>query len=427
MPLDGVYAFPHGALSLVPGQYPFYKGLEQINKSCFSLANEIYSKSPETIYLITPHGISLETHFGIYLNNSAKGSACWKGAYNDFTFEGIIDSEISKNLLFYLQKNGNKAEGIVSYSEDEPIPLRWGEVIPLWFISQAYANNSVEPKAFPKLVIISMPRKRNLMISCCEKGKVALGNESNIVNNLNSKQITYGSENKDGIEFIKECHKFGKNFGEFCSEYKKKFVIVVSGDLAHKHIYPSPSETNIDDKMTFLNLITKNDFNNNINNYHIQKKFNLNNLNKIISYEKMDQIENINTYPKNTNTENENTQFNQKSENYNQNVNSLDKSSKKIKLINQDNAELLDFAIKEWFSNPIVNEQLLISALEYQKKFLSCGYFGYVIMLGFIKEFSDIFEVIKGEVLSYCHPTYYGMMVAKLILKEFSDYVLIKN
>jgi len=99
----------------------------------------------------------------------------------------------------------------------------------------------------------------------------------------------------------------------------------------------------------------------------------------------------------------------------------------RIKILNEDDAYLLDLSIKEWFLNPILNEKIIINALEYQKKFLSCGYFGFIILLGFIKEFQDIFEDIKGEILSYSHPTYYGMMVAKLNLKEFSDYVLIKK
>ncbi len=228
MPLKGIYVFPHGALSLIPGQYPIYNGLEEINKSCFKLSNEIYNINPEVIFLITPHGISLENNFGVYLNNYAKGSAEWKGAYKDFHFEGIIDSEIAKNLLYYLQQNGNKAEGIVSYAEDEYIPLRWGEVIPLWYINQAYTNNSIEAKTFPKLIILSLPRKRNLINFDSDKKK--------IINNNDFKHLSY-NENNYEVDFLKECHKFGRSMGEFCNENIKNFIMIVSGDLAHKHVF----------------------------------------------------------------------------------------------------------------------------------------------------------------------------------------------
>ena len=268
MPLSGAYIFPHGALTLNPCQYPFYFGVAELNKSCFQLANEIQSKNPDTIFLITPHGIALESAFGIYLNTSAKGSCEWKGAFSDFNVEAKIDAELSNSLLQHMQKNGIKAEGIVAYAEEEPLPLRWGEAIPLWFISQAYTNNSLEQKQFPKLVVMALPRKRNLIGNSC-------GGASNSVSAINSgsskgsgfAKFFFGNGNSDGIEFVKECHKFGRHLGEFFNENKKNFVLVVSGDLAHKHVYPPQAirENNIKNYNNFCNS-NSNYFNNNINN-----------------------------------------------------------------------------------------------------------------------------------------------------------------
>lgn len=512
MPLIGTYILPHGALTLNPGKYPNYSGVAELNKACFHIANEIQTKNPDTIFLITPHGISLESSFGIYLNSNAKGSAEWKGSYSDYTVEAKIDTEISQALLAHLQKNGNKAEGIVAYAEDEALPLRWGEAVPLWFVSQAYANNSLVQNPLPKLVVVALPRKRNLnLVNDC-KGEGDFNSNSNSCNNNASKgfvrQLFFGSVKDDGVEFVKECHKFGRHLGEFFNENKKKFVLVVSGDLAHKHVYPPlpqvQPELAFSEKINFnvdVNVNNNEHFSdNNNNNYNFyskndedkfRKEFTKSEMNGYYSDTKnknisdklsnkcyFNKINNNNNYnndesdenslinlKKSASSSNENSNLinikynknNNKVNNINNNFNnnsnnnqikkqeneiadkkqqkestiqsssSTTKTLESLKLLGEDDADLLDLSIKEWILNPIINEQILIKALDYQKKFLSCGYFGFVVLLGFIKEFSDIFEEIKGEVLACCHPTYYGMMVAKLNLKEFSDYVLIKK
>lgn len=449
--LDGVYIFPHGALCLNPGKYQFYEGLTDINRACFELANEIYDKNPETIILITPHGISLQYNFGIYLNEKVKGTAEWENAYQEYSFDGLIDSELSKSMLLYLQKTGNKVEGIVSFSKEEPIPLRWGEVIPLWFINQAYINNSLTPKKFPKIVVITLPQRRLI-----DNDNYSLINANS---NTNFKKIYYENKSEDAIDFIKECHKLGRNIGEFINENNKKVIFIVSGDLAHKHVYPKQKKDaekaesvginfisicndhenkNINDKNNF-NLTSNNDNNlyNEIsikNDYNLLNDLNTCNLNSSQIEERKNNSK-INLHAKGSNQEllNVNNVPNSNSSNR---PNSLNKMNSKIifehfknelKKIDEDDADLLDLSIKKWILSPIVNEQILLNALEFQKKFLSCGYFGFIMLLGFIKEFSEMFEEIEGEVLCCLHPTYYGMMVAKLKLKPFSDFVVVKN
>ena len=134
----------------------------------------------------------------------------------------------------------------------------------------------------------------------------------------------------------------GKNIGQFLNEYNKKYILIISGDLSHKHLYPP--------------VISKN-----------------------------------------------------------------------LQEIKIENADLLDLSISDWISDPIKNEEILKKSLDFQKKFLSCGYFCFVILQGILNEFEEIFKEIKGEVLCNCHPTYYGMMVAKLILSNFEDFVVVKE
>lgn len=41
---------------------------------------------PDTIVLITPHGLSLEDDFAIYLNQGVSGDALWENEYPFFFF-----------------------------------------------------------------------------------------------------------------------------------------------------------------------------------------------------------------------------------------------------------------------------------------------------------------------------------------------------
>lgn len=75
---------PHGALSLSSYLYPELTELPLIHKSCFKVAEEIYSHIPGIILLITPHRVALNRSFGIYLNSTAECSAEWQGGWKEF-------------------------------------------------------------------------------------------------------------------------------------------------------------------------------------------------------------------------------------------------------------------------------------------------------------------------------------------------------
>ena len=202
MPIIASYILPHGALSLNPSKYPQYPELLEIYKSANQVGEEVYSLKPNLILLITPHGISTSNSYGIYLNKWAYGTAEWENNWKDYEAKVELFQDESKNVLECLKEKSNLSfEGIVGFSEDEIIPLRWGEVIPLWFLQQPYKNKSMIPDYFPKCVIMSIPRKR-----------------------LDQADI-----------MIEECIYIGNHISELYLNSILKVVIVVSGDLAHTH------------------------------------------------------------------------------------------------------------------------------------------------------------------------------------------------
>jgi aromatic ring-opening dioxygenase LigB subunit len=286
MPIISSYILPHGALSLNPSKYPEMKDLTSLHKSCVKISEDIYSLKPDVIVLTTPHGINLTKSFGVYLNSNAEGSAEWQGSWKDYTIKIKIEIDDSKELLKILEEKNIPSEGIISYADDEPLPLRWGEVIPIWFISQPYNNYTMVAEVLPKFIIISIPRKR-------------LTNPESMID---------------------ESLLLGREIHNYFSKSNKKVVTITSADLAHTHTV---------------------------------------------------NIENINL---------------------------------------TDEADLFDKSIELWARNPLENENILLNASKIVTKYLSCGYIGFVILQGILKEIKT--KIIQN-VLINTHPTYYGMMVAK--------------
>jgi len=201
MPIIGAYILPHGALSLTPFKYPELKELVLIHKSCCDISDEIKYSNPDLIVLTTPHGISLNTSFGVYLNSVAEGSAEWQGEWSEYKVKVEIDINHSKDFLNRIKIANIPSEGIVGYSDDMPIPIRWGEVIPIWFISQPYYNYSIKPIALPKFVFLSLPRIR-----------------------LTEPEL-----------LVNDCLKLGKEIFEYFNLLDKKVIVITSADLAHTH------------------------------------------------------------------------------------------------------------------------------------------------------------------------------------------------
>jgi aromatic ring-opening dioxygenase LigB subunit len=227
----GSFILPHGALVLDPhhdlnlrskdgvDDRPLQNATE-LHNACTNAAQRIADLDPDLIILTTPHGISLEEDFGIYLNNEAKGTAEWREEYTSFTAHVTIDTSASKALIKYLKDSNNKqamrVQGIISFTSSEPAPLRWGEAIPLYFVDTLQKSSKK-----PKYIIITMPARR-----------------------VNAHEMT-----SELHELGRQIHHFISSDSTVCSQ---KTVFVVSGDLAHTHTvsphlsigyYPSPSET----------------------------------------------------------------------------------------------------------------------------------------------------------------------------------------
>ena len=152
-------------------------------------AEAVKATSPDVIVLNTPHGMCLSGAVGVYLNDRAKGNAEWNGQWTEFEVDVALDTVLSRKLLDHLQNDGISAEGVTAFTVCE-MPLRWGEVIPLYFLQDI-------TRAGVKVVIITNPVSK--------------------------------------MEELSETSHMGRSIAKFLRALDQHVLYVSSGDLAHTH------------------------------------------------------------------------------------------------------------------------------------------------------------------------------------------------
>ena len=191
----GAAIAPHGSL-ILPVSSNEDSQASKIHQSMEKLALYIQKLNPDIIFLSSPHGIALETNFGFYKNEKAQGTASWHDEYQEFNSVLKLNSKLTSDLLKFLQKREHRTEGIMSYTASEPSPLRWGEVVPTWFLR----NISAE------YVILTQPSRRY----------------------------------EHALDMIPELEKFGQDLGSYLHNLPLKVFILISGDMAHTYQEDGP-------------------------------------------------------------------------------------------------------------------------------------------------------------------------------------------
>jgi len=159
----------------------------KLYNSCERAGDLVAKMNPGIVLLVTPHGLALSSgSYAVYMANAARGNALWNGCFQDIEVNIPLDTQLSGQLLEFLQKRGFKADGIITFSKMES-PLRWGEVVPLWFVDKKLDSEKV------KYMIVCLAR------------------------------------NGEGFEAM------GRSLHEFASKLQQRLAVVISGDLSHTH------------------------------------------------------------------------------------------------------------------------------------------------------------------------------------------------
>ena len=206
----GAFVMPHGGIALDPNFFTNGSNattLEEaweLHDACVLVGEHIRQMAPDMIVLSTPHGIADLNNFQFYLNGAAGGPAdtdncaCPPCCYN---ISVKLAPEFSLELIKVAKSDGlNNVSGLSAHApplgNDPPFPLAWGEVIPLHFI---------QPAQTP-IVILSQPSRRY----------------------------------HNAPIMIPELLSLGMSLGNHLEQVTEDIVVVISGDLAHKHLASGP-------------------------------------------------------------------------------------------------------------------------------------------------------------------------------------------
>ena len=104
-----------------------------------------------------------------------------------------LDSDLAKAFLDHLQGDNIPANGVAPFDPREKAPLRWGEVVPLWFFRDLTS-------AGIKVVIFSSP-----------------------ISSMTDQSP------------LPHVSKLGRSIARFLNGLEQRVLYIASGDLAHTH------------------------------------------------------------------------------------------------------------------------------------------------------------------------------------------------
>ena len=198
---------------------------------------------PLIVLMTTPHGIKLDYEYGIYISSKGSGTAtiggdctgfrdtsgysgrrgkitkrflngqwterkqqgrhhCQHKSYN-VTLEHIdlAPTSLAQDLLTNLRRDKNHpVSGVYSYNDEAPIPLNWGEIVPLLLLPTNFAQKRILP------LIWTFPYRRY----------------------------------NHSVEMVPELLRVGADIMQWARQRPEKIAILVSGDLSHTHQASGP-------------------------------------------------------------------------------------------------------------------------------------------------------------------------------------------
>ena len=153
---------------------------------------KISELKPDILMLHTPHGMSLSKSVGVYTNCLAKGNALWKGEWDEFKVEVPLDNALAMKIIEHFEEDQIDVEGVNCFEGTEA-PLRWGEVVPIWYLEREFKKS----KQHPKYVILSQSMAK-------------IGEAMMVI---------------------------GKSLAKFIKKIDAKVVLVVGGEFSHGHTH----------------------------------------------------------------------------------------------------------------------------------------------------------------------------------------------
>ena len=233
------------------------------DSDCYVAAED--DEEPLIVLMTTPHGIKLDYDYGIYVSSRGRGTATIGGdciGFRDDAFgynigrerkirnirKGAVSKESSSNettkehdgrhhcqhkpynvtlnnidlaptalakdlLTFLHQEKNHPVSGVYSYDDETPIPLNWGEIVPLLLLP------TTNPHASATTTSISSSSSSKILPLIWT--------------------FPYRRYNHS-VEMVPELLQVGADIMDWAQRRPERIAILVSGDLSHTHQSDGP-------------------------------------------------------------------------------------------------------------------------------------------------------------------------------------------
>lgn len=227
--LIGIAYLPHGTMLLDPNREDLPTITKSLHSTCMEISGKIAELNPDLLILLTPHGINIHQSINIYQpgisNCQANGNAQWNEQWTDYRVDVDLDGVASQEIYLYLKERLSNVQGMLSFGGIST-PLRWGEVVPLYFALHQLALQNKDIRNDDQLKHVSIRSKPKVVI-IAQPGKGVTVEE---------KERFYEEQRPYLI-------KFGQSIRSWCDQSSQRILLVISGDQAHTHAWSSQLPT----------------------------------------------------------------------------------------------------------------------------------------------------------------------------------------
>ena len=198
---------------------------EQLHVSAKHLGDWVADQRPDLLLLVThqvrPHslcllrtvsssvfqGVGLSDSPALLTGGTARGSAKFHEKWSEFCVTATLAEEVTVELGEVLDKRRVdhcllSMEGLAEGASG--VRLGWGEVVPLWFLSEARGTSGTRKRVVPhEVVVLCSPRPRG--------------------------------PSADLPDLLDQCVSLGEEVGDILEQWEQRVVVVVPGDLCSDH------------------------------------------------------------------------------------------------------------------------------------------------------------------------------------------------
>ena len=196
---------PHGDFVYDPTLVHDANGSLQLHDAAVKVGDWLSNVvKPDGVVLSTPHGLELETDFVFYMNRNESGHAVLGEDLHNASFptydvymNASVDTGLTDTLLRRLHRSTVPVQGLKGFAGSMTLPISWGEIIPLSFLSERLREN---------LILIGQPLRRY----------------------------------NHSVAMIPELLDLGRVLYEELEKDPRTFAVLISSDLAHTHLASGP-------------------------------------------------------------------------------------------------------------------------------------------------------------------------------------------